>query len=131
MAATQTTPGSNATAAGIIMDNSTLGQLWYHVRWSAALAADGRTGDSAPHAILAGALLDVLGGEQLTAASAALDLPDVTSDHASTTATAHREAATQLGLQLVAHFTSDGRHDLADLYHEATRRVAVRPSHDN
>jgi hypothetical protein len=131
MAATQTTPGSDATAPGITMDNGQLAQLCYHVRWSAALAADGRTGDSAPHSILAGALLDVLGGEQLTAASAALDLPDVTTDHASATATAHREAAAQLGLQLVAHFTSDGRHDLADLYHEATRRVSALPPHDN
>jgi hypothetical protein len=113
------------TTLGI--DNDRLGQLCYHVRWSAALAADGRTGDSAPHAILAGALLDVLGGEQLAAASAALDLPDVVSDHSSATAAAHREAAQQLGLQLVAHFTSDGRHDLADLYHEAARRVATTP----
>ncbi len=30
----------------------------------------------------------------------------------------------RLGFQLVSHFTSDGRHDLADLYQETTRRIA-------
>ena len=29
----------------------------------------------------------------------------------------------ELGFQLVSHFTSDGRHDLADLYLETTRRI--------
>jgi hypothetical protein len=107
---------------GAGFDQGSLAQLRYHVRWSAALAADGHSADSAQHAMLAGALLDVLGGPELEAATMAFDLPEVTAP-TSPASSAQRERAVQLGLQMVAHFTSDGRHDLADLYHEATHRI--------
>lgn len=109
--------------AGVTFDPGALGQLAYHVRWSAALAAAGHGERVAPHAIIAGTILEVLGGEPLKAAVAALDLPDAGSEHDSASATAHREAAMQLGQQLVSHFTSDGRGDLADLYQEVTRTI--------
>lgn len=107
----------------VILDDGQLGQLAYHIRWSAALAAEGRVDNAAQHAIMADALLDVLGGEPLKAASEALDLPDIVAKPWSPTAAAHQAAALELGFQLVSHFTSDGRHDLADLYLETTRRI--------
>ena len=87
------------------------------------MAAEGRVANAAQHAIIADALLDVLGGKALKAASEALDLHGIVSKPSSETATLHRAAAMELGFQLVSHFTSDGRHDLADLYLEATRRI--------
>jgi hypothetical protein len=107
----------------VSLDHGTLGQLAYHVRCSATLAAAGRGDEAAPHAILARALLDVLGGDALAQAVAALDLPDAATGSASAAAAAHRTRAIQLGVQLVAHFTSEGRHDLANLYQDATARV--------
>lgn len=107
----------------IVLDDGQLGQLAYHIRWSAALAAEGQHANAAQHAIIAEALLEVLGGDALRAASAALDLPDVDAKPSSDEAIAQREAAVRLGFQLVSHFTSDGRHDLADLYQETTRRI--------
>ena len=118
----QAPKASRATGA-VVLDDGQLGQLAYHIRWSAALATEGRVANAAQHAILADALLDVLGGEALKAASQALDLPDIVSKPSSQTAMAHRAAAMELGFQLVSHFTSDGRHDLADLYLETTRRI--------
>ena len=112
--------GVNGT---VILDDGQLGQLAYHIRWSAALAAEGQHTNAAQHAIIAEALLDVLGGDSLRAASSALDLPDVDARSWSDAAIAQREAAVELGFQLVSHFTSDGRHDLADLYQETTRRI--------
>jgi hypothetical protein len=124
MTATPQAPTTNPTdrSAGAVFDQGALAQLRYHVRWSASLAAEGHSADSAQHAMLAGALLDVLGGRELESATTAFDLPDVPAATAPG-ATAQRERAVQLGLQMVSHFTSDGRHDLADLYHEATHRV--------
>ena len=58
--------------------------------------------NAAQHAILADALLDVLGGEALKAASQALDLPDIVSKPSSQTAMAHRAAAMELHLQFRA-----------------------------
>ena len=117
-------PSGSAASGAIVLDDGQLGQLAYHVRWSAALAAQGQVDSAAQHAIIADALLDVLGGEALRAAGSALDLPDVVATPASAATTIQREAATELGFQFVSHFTSDGRYDLADLYLEATRRIA-------
>jgi hypothetical protein len=122
-----TAPTDRPTMTGtddpvIAFDQGALAQLRYHVRWSASLAADGRSDDSAHHAMLAGALLDVLGGAPLAAAATAFDLPDVPPP-TTPAAAAQRERAVQLGLQMVSHFTSDGRHDLADLYQDATHRI--------
>ena len=117
-------PLSGRASGAVVLDDGQLGQLAYHIRWSAALATEGRMANAAQHAIIADALLDVLGGEPLKAASHALDLPDIVAMPSSQTAVAHRTAAVELGFQLVSHFTSDGRHDLADLYLEATRRIA-------
>jgi hypothetical protein len=114
---------SGRSTSAVVLDDGQLGQLAYHIRWSAALATEGRVANAAQHAIIADALLDVLGGEPLKAASHALDLPDVDARQSSQTAVAHRAAAVELGFQLVSHFTSDGRHDLADLYLETTRRI--------
>jgi hypothetical protein len=111
------------TAGGVIIDDGQLAQLAYHVRWSAALAAEGHPTIAAQHAIMADALLDVLGGEALRSAGSALDLPEVIAQH-SDAATAQRAAAMELGFQFVSHFASDGRYDLADLYMETTRRLA-------
>jgi hypothetical protein len=111
------------TAGSITIDDGRFGQLAYHVRWSAALAASGQTSSAAQHALLATALLDVIGGAELREASSALDLPDVVMP-ATTESTAQRSATVELGYQFVSHFTSDGRYDLADLYLEATRRIA-------
>ena len=114
---------ANSPTGAVVLDDGQLGQLAYHIRWSAALAAEGRVDNAAQHAIIADALLDVLGGEALKAASEALDLPDIVAKPSSEAARAHRAAAMELGFQLVSHFTSDGRHDLADLYLETTRRI--------
>jgi hypothetical protein len=107
----------------ITIDDGSLGQLAYHIRWSAALAGSGQTTSAAQHALLAAALLDVIGGAELRDASSALDLPDVASAPPSVDAAAQRAATVELGYQFVSHFTSDGRYDLADLYAEATRRI--------
>ena len=117
-------PSGSATSGAIVLDDGQLGQLAYHVRWSAALAAQGQVDSATQHAIIADALLEVLGGEALRAAGSALDLPDVVATPASPATTIQRGAATELCFQFVSHFTSDGRHDLADLYLEATRRIA-------
>jgi hypothetical protein len=106
----------------VSLDHGTLGQLAYHVRRAASLAARGRGDEGAPHAILAGALLDVIGGEPLAQAVAALDLPDA-ADGGPPTTSVPRTQAMQLGVQLIAHFTSEGRHDLATLYQDATAKV--------
>jgi hypothetical protein len=116
-------PLAGRSTGAVVLDDGQLGQLAYHIRWSAALATEGRVANAAQHAIMADALLDVLGGEPLKAASHALDLPDVDAMQSSQTSVAHRAAAVELGFQLVSHFTSDGRHDLADLYLETTRRI--------
>ena len=108
----------------ITIDDGRLGQLAYHVRWSAALAASGQTASAAQHALLAAAMLDVIGGAELRRASTALDLPDVVGLPVSVDAGTQRAATIELGYQFVSHFTSDGRYDLADLYAEATRRIA-------
>ena len=120
-------PSFGSRADAVTVDHGMLAQLCYHVRWTATLSTNERGRDAAPHAIIAGALLDVLGGDELKRATTALDLPDVAVDHTSSSAGAHRADAVELGLQLVSHFTSDGRHDLADLYQEATRRIAATP----
>ncbi|MGZ4702931.1 MAG: hypothetical protein ACXV5U_06260 [Ilumatobacteraceae bacterium] len=119
----QATLASRPPTGGVVLDDGQLGQLAYHIRWSAALAAEGHVNNAAQHAILADALLDALGGEQLKAASEALDLPAIVAEPVSQVAAVHRAAAIELGFQFVSHFTSDGRHDLADLYLEATRRI--------
>jgi hypothetical protein len=116
-------PIAGRSTSAVVLDDGQLGQLAYHIRWSAAMATEGRVANAAQHAIMADALLDVLGGEPLKAASHALDLPDVDATQASQTSVANRAAAVELGFQLVSHFTSDGRHDLADLYLETTRRI--------
>ncbi len=114
-----------SAGASVTVDHGALGQLAYHVRWSAALAAGGRGEDSVPHAMLAAALLDVLGGPALESAISTFDLPPII-DPSGASTEKQRDVAVQLGLQLVAHFTSEGRHDLADVYQEATRRIGVR-----
>ncbi len=114
----------NATGAKIVFDDGQLGQLAYHVRWSAALASQGQGVSATQHAIIADALLEVLGGEALRSARTALDLPDVVSTPASQADATQRAGAIELAFQFVSHFTSDGRHDLADLYLETTRRIA-------
>ncbi len=119
----QASPAGRPPTGGVVLDDGQLGQLAYHIRWSAALAAEGRVNNAAQHAILADALLDAIGGAPLKAASEALDLPDIVAKPVSEVAAVHRAAAMELGFQLVSHFTSDGRHDLADLYLEATRRI--------
>ncbi len=119
------TPTDRAVTGAVSIDDGQLGQLAYHVRWSAALAADGDTANAALHAIIAEVLLDILGGQSLRAASSALDLPDVLAKPASDAALAQRAAAMELTYQFVSHFTSDGRHDLADLYLETTRRIGL------
>lgn len=110
-------------AGSITIDDGRLGQLAYHIRWSAALAASGQTASAAQHALLAASMLDVIGGAELRNASAALDLPEVVS-MPSPVGASQRSATVELGYQFVSHFTSDGRYDLADLYSEATRRIA-------
>ena len=116
---------STPQSEGVLLDHGSLGQICYHLRWSAALSARGDTDQAVPHAILAGALLDVIGGEQLRTASSTLDLPEAIADPSSPRIATHRATTVELGLQLVSHFTSDGQHRLADLYQEATRRVSA------
>jgi hypothetical protein len=117
------TPMDRALTGAVTIDDGQLGQLAYHIRWSAAMAADGEPSNAASHAIIAEVLLDILGGQALRAASSALDLPDVVDKPQSEAAVAQRAAAMELSYEFVSHFTSDGRHDLADLYLEATRRI--------
>ena len=119
------TPTDSGLSGAVIIDDGQLGQLAYHIRWSAALAAEGEPANSALHSIIADVLLDILGGQALRAASTALDLPDVDDKPRSTAAVALQAAAMELSYQFASHFTSDGRHDLADLYLEATRRIGL------
>ncbi len=74
--------------------------------------------------MVAAALLDTVSGGVLAGVDSALDLPDVVVDQ-SDTARRHQATAVELGLQLVSHFTSDGRHDLADIYQQATTRLSA------
>ncbi len=112
-----TTP--TGSAPGISLDHGTIGQLSYHLRCSAALACAGDAQGSAAHTLLAWAMFDVMGGEQLRTAVAVLDLPDQVGDLHSEGGRPVLAAAQQLALQLVSHFTSTGRHDLATLYQDA------------
>ncbi|MEZ5219304.1 MAG: hypothetical protein R2705_14985 [Ilumatobacteraceae bacterium] len=111
------------------LDIGALGQLSYHLQCAAALSADGASDQAAGHTLLSWALLDALGGAALTEAVDALDLPRGVGDLRASGATRVRAHADELGLQLLAHFTSEGRHDLASLYREACDRMvtATRP----
>jgi hypothetical protein len=111
------------TSPGVVIDDGALSQLAYHVRWSAALVASGQVISAAHHAIIAGAMLEVLGGDALRATTRALDLPEVHVAASPSALSAQRSAAIELSYQFVSHFTSDGRHDLADLYTETARRI--------
>ena len=98
---------------------SALGQLAYHVACSAHLAAGERSDECVPHAVLSWALLEAIGGEQLDAAISGFDLPDDIGDIRAPAAKPIRERAEELALQLCAHFTSEGRHDVGQLYQDA------------
>jgi hypothetical protein len=113
MAEVPPVPGS------ITLDVAALGQLAYHSRCAAALAAEGSGDAAAPHALLSFALLHSLGGAELERTMHALDLPDTVGDFKGPKGERVRATADELALQLVAHFTSEGRHDLAGLYTDA------------
>lgn len=102
---------------------SALGQLAYHVACAAHLAAGERNDECVPHAVLSWALLEAIGGDQLDAAISGFDLPDDVGDIRSPTAKPIRARAEDLALQLCAHFTSTGRHDVGQLYQDAYERL--------
>jgi hypothetical protein len=107
-------PASDA----LTVEPAALGQIAYHLRCSAGFAVDGAAESSAGHAMLAWALLGAVGGDALRDAVAALDLPDVgAGDDA--VPTSLQRTTEELALQCCAHFTSEGRHDLAQLYQDA------------
>jgi hypothetical protein len=105
---------------------SALGQLAYHVACAAHLAAGERSEDCVPHAVLSWALLEAIGGEHLEAAINGFDLPDDVGDIRSRAAQPVRDRAGELALQLCAHFTSEGRHDVGGLYQAAYERLTER-----
>lgn len=117
-----TTPLAGPT---LTLDHATLGQLAYHLRCSAGLTCSGGTDESAAHALLGWALIETIGGEELDLAMAALDLPDRVGDLSAPGGRHILAQAQQLALQLVAHFVSDGRHDLAGLYQGAFDRITT------
>jgi hypothetical protein len=115
--------GILVTDPAALTETDVLAQLAYHMRCSAGLAADGDRDACVPHAVLAWALLEAVGGQPLHEAIDALDLPDDLGDvHGGSRA--FRRPTAELALQLCAHFTSEGRHDLAGLYQHAYQLVA-------
>jgi len=106
------------------IDSTVLGQLAYHVRFAAALAADGRGDESVPHAVLSWALLRSAGGEALRDAAAAFDLPDEIGGVHRVGLLDECKPAEELALQLCSHFTSAGQHVLAQLYQNAYQVLA-------
>lgn len=102
-----------------------LGQLAYHVACAANLAAGPRPDDCVPHAVLSWALLGAIGGDGLEVALTGSDLPQEIGDIRSPAAAPIRERAEELALQLCAHFTSEGRHDLSQLYQDAYARLTA------
>lgn len=104
---------------------SALGQLAYHVACAAHLAAGERSEDCVPHAVLSWALLEAIGGDRLDSAIAGFDLPDEVGDIRSPAGKPIREHAEELALQLCAHFTSEGRHDVGQLYQDAYERLTA------
>ncbi len=101
---------------------SALGQLAYHVACAAHLAAGERSDSCVPNAVLGWALLETIGGEQLDAAINGFDLPDEIGDIRSPAAEPIRDRAEET-LQLCAHLTSEGRHDVGQLYQDADERL--------
>ena len=104
-----------------------LGQVAYHMRRAAGLAIDGQVEPCAGHALLAWALLEGVGGEALQESLRSLDLPDDLGELDVAVPSPLRRTGEELALQLCAHFTSEGRHDLAELYQQAYRGLA-RPA---
>lgn len=103
-----------------------LAQLAYHIGCAANLAASSRSSESIPHAVMSWALLEAIGGAALDDAVHGFDLPDDVGDIRAPDAAPVRERAEELALQLCAHFTSEGRHDLAHLYQTAYELLTVR-----
>ena len=106
------------------IDSAALGQLVYHVRFAAALAADGRGDESVPHAVLSWALLRSAGRDALSEAVVAFDLPDEIGGTHRVELLDECKPAEELALQLCAHFTSAGQHVLALLYQDAYQVLA-------
>jgi hypothetical protein len=104
--------------------SAVLGQLAYHVRFAAALAADGRADESVPHAVLSWALLRSASGDAWRESVAAFDLPDEIGGVHRVAALDECKPAEELALQLCAHFTSAGQHALAQLYQGAYQVLA-------
>jgi hypothetical protein len=115
---------SSVSSDSTSIESAVLGQLAYHVRFAAALAADGRGDESVPHAVLSWALLRSAGGDALREAAAAFDLPDEIGGVHRVGALDECKPAEELALQLCAHFTSSGQHVLAQLYHDAYQVLA-------
>lgn len=108
----------------IDVTDAALGQLAYHVASAAHLADGEQPADSVPHAVLSWALLQALGGGRLEAVTDELDLPDHPASLRSASGRTTRRRAEELALQLCAHFTSEGRHELAQLYQDAWSQLA-------
>jgi hypothetical protein len=106
------------------IESAALGQLAYHIRFAAALAADGRGDESVPHAVLSWALLRSAGGDALRESVAAFDLPDEIGGVHRVEPLDECKPAEELALQLCSHFTSDGQHALAQLYQRAYQLLA-------
>jgi hypothetical protein len=109
----------------LTVPTAVLGQLSYHVGCAARLAAAQRQDESIPHAVLAWGVLESLGGEHLDRIRSSFDLPDDVGDLDSPQAAPVRQRAEELALQLCAHFTSEGQHQLARLYQDVYDRLAT------
>jgi hypothetical protein len=107
----------DSPALAIVVPPASIGQRAYLVRCAAAAPDVGTTA----HAMLAWALLESIGGDDLRDVVAALDLPDDAGDPRDPVAAPARHTAEELALQLCAHFTSEGRSDLAQLYQDGHR----------
>lgn len=118
---------STGSADAPALDHGTIGQLSYHLRCSAGLACSSDVAGAAAHTLLSWALLDVIGGDELRTAVTVLDLPDHVGDLGCDTGRPILASAQQLALQLVSHFTSTGRHDLAGLYQDAFGTIGAVP----
>jgi hypothetical protein len=105
------------------IESAVLGQLAYHIRFAAGLAAEGRGEESVPHAVLSWALLRSVGGDALREAMANLDLPDRIGAENAVVADNVRKPTQELALQLCAHFTSVGHNELSQLYHDTYRTL--------
>ncbi len=101
------------------LTDAALAQVAYHVASAAKLATGSAPAECVPHSVLSWALLRSAGDGALADATGSFDLPDIDAELRTEGGLHARRRAEDLALQLCAHFTSEGHHELAPLYQDA------------